>query len=101
MTAAIFAAMQNFGLAHDKPEGSAISMDTGKNVSATEDAPSGPSKTRWIEMCYDPNEDMSHIDLEPFREAFQTQQSCNGYTDDDMYLIIKAIANEFINDEGF
>lgn len=45
-------------------------------------------------------EDMSHIDLEPFREVFQCQGACNGYTEDDLYLIIKALSNEFVNDDG-
>jgi hypothetical protein len=86
-----------FGLVPIKPEGERISFD---NLESKGDKAPAP-KTRWIEMCYNPSEDMSHIDLGPFREVFQTQQSCNGYTDDDIYLIIKSIANEFINDEGF
>lgn len=88
---------KGYGLATVKAEGGVSSFDHLVEFNGELDK----SETRWIEMCYDPAEDMSHIDLDPFREAFQTQQLCNNYTDDDMYLIIKSLANEFINDKGF
>jgi len=84
-----------FGLAQLKPEGACIDYSSGKETPMVNH---NPSETRWIELCYDPKEDMSHIDIEPFREVFQTQQLCNSYTEDDIYLIIKAIANEFVED---
>ena len=59
------------------------------------------SKTRLIELWYDPKESLGRIDLEPIREAIQAQQSCNNYTEDEMYLIIKSLANEFIPKGGF
>jgi hypothetical protein len=89
--------MAGFGLAPIKREGELLSYEDGKQVDPKDYK---PSKTRWIEMCYDPDEDLSHIDLEPFREVFQTQQMCNSYTEDDIYLIIKALANEFIEEGG-
>tara|TARA_R110000851_G_scaffold258323_1_gene410750 strand:+ start:99 stop:386 length:288 start_codon:yes stop_codon:yes gene_type:complete len=89
-----------FGLAQVKREGSIVNVATGKEVSAEEAGLYKPSKTRWIELCYDPNESMGRIDLEPLREAIQTQQSCNNYTEDEMYLIIKSLANEFIAEGG-
>ena len=59
------------------------------------------SKTRRIELCYDPSESMGRINLAPLRDYIQTQQSCNNYTEDEMYLIIKSLANEFIAEGGF
>jgi hypothetical protein len=90
--------MEGFGLAPIKSEGDIRSYDGGEEGDPKDYK---PSKTRWIEMCFDPDEDMSHIDLEPFREVFQTQQMCNNYTEDDMHLIVKALANEFIEEGGW
>jgi hypothetical protein len=87
--------MEGFGLAQVKCEGEIRNYDGGEKVDPKDYK---PSQTRWIEMCYDPEEDMGRIDLEPFREVFQTQQVCNSYTEDEIYLIVKALANEFVND---
>jgi hypothetical protein len=85
-----------FGLAQVKREGSIINAVTGKEVSAVDAAMYKPSNTRWIEFCYDPDESLGRINLEPFIEVIQTEKLCNNYTEDEMYLIIKSLANEFL-----
>ena len=90
-----------FGLAQIKQEGHTFNLKTGESHKTTPEELSdarADKTSRWIELHYDSKEDMSHIDIEPFREVFQTQQACNNYTDDDMYLIIKDLANEFVKD---
>ncbi len=82
--------MEDFGLAKVKSEGIIVDYDDGMPDNGQ------ISETRWIEMCYDPEDNITHIDLEPIREVIQTQQLRNGYTDDDMYLMITALANEFV-----
>ncbi len=58
-----------------------------------------PSTTRWIELCYDSEEDMSNalpifdtisqmIDFNLVREKL--------FTEDDAYLLIKALANKYV-----
>lgn len=87
---------RGFGLAEAKPEGQAMSFDPlhfGSDASV--------SNTRWIEVCYDPEEDVSHLPIDQIREAMQTAILCNNLSNDDVYLMIKAIANEFIEEEGF
>jgi hypothetical protein len=80
-----------FGLAQVKREGSIINLGTSEEAAMYK-----PSATRWIELCYDPDESLGRINLEPFIEAIQTEKLCNNYTEDEMYLIIKSLANKFL-----
>ena len=92
--------MEEFGLAQLKPEGGAAVFDTAI-PQRSHPKRKEISKTRRIELCYDPSESMGRINLAPLRDYIQTQQSCNNYTEDEMYLIIKSLANEFIPKGGF
>ena len=85
------------GLATLKTEGGVAVFDTAIQHPKRKET----SKTRRIELCYNPKESLGRIDLGPIREAIQDQQSCNNYTENEMYLIIKSLANEFIAEGGF
>ena len=82
-----------FGLAQVKREGTTANYLTGKKGAHTK----LQGETRWIELCYDPKEDVSHIDLDPIRQTLQDQIAMNKYSEDDVYLMIKSIANEFLD----
>jgi len=97
---------KRFGLVSSKPEGEFVIMDPGEIESQGSIVICEQVKTRWIEMCYDPSEDVTH--LEPIIETISQlldskliSSNEGNITEDDVYLIIKSIANKFINDTGF
>ena len=83
---------KQYGFAQLKPEGGALEYDGGKEVdpSTIKD-----SETRWIEMCYDPNEPVNGSDLDNLDACIR------GMTDDEKYILIKALANMHIKDGPF
>ena len=85
----------DFGLATVKMEGACTDYSSGKETPMVNH---NPSETRWIELCYDPEEDMSCIDIESIFSRIDKEIKDSNYTDDEVYLIIKSIANRYVKD---
>lgn len=88
-----------FGLAQIKREGVCFDFETGEEVDRKDYK---PSPTRWIEMCYDPREDVSHMNdlITTISQLIDTKllaSEPNHLTEDDVYLLIKHIANKFVS----
>lgn len=80
------------GLAELKPEGGAYRYDSGKNINHDSIR---KVKTRWIEMCYNPDEPINEETLDDLDACIR------GLPEDKKYNLIKALANMHINDGPF
>jgi hypothetical protein len=85
--------MSKFGLASTKSEGAEVLFDAGVDSLTN----SKPSNTRWIELCYDPDDP---VDRAKYEEA-EALISGLGLDDDQLYVMITALANRFVNDSGY
>jgi len=83
-----------FGLAVLKPEGGAIEMDGGRAVDPDSIS---ESKTRWIEMCYDPDEEI-HSEATNIAQWLEVKFEICSMSEDDRYKIIKHLANKFVEE---
>lgn len=93
---------EGFGLAVAKAEGESFVFIPGDFASEDKGLP----PTRWIEMCYDPSEDVTHLEplIETITQLIDSKLiSLNkgNITNDDVYLLIKSLANKYTKDEGF
>ena len=88
------------GLAQVKSEGRSIPFSPGELTPSKES-----QKTRWIEMCYDPKEDVSHLEsyIKTISQVIDSgiiSSNKGSLTKDDVYLIIKSIANKYDDNHG-
>ena len=83
--------MGTFGLAQAKVEGEVIDLDS-KHQGSDE-----VSTTTWVEMCYDPKEELSDT-AESMLLTMTGMIKSNNLTEDDTYRLIKKLAYVHIDD---
>jgi hypothetical protein len=94
------------GLAQVKTEGQALNFDDDESYATTPDdiiQAAKNDKSRWIELRYDPKEDTANIDtmLETVSELIDIELIKGSMSiDDDVYLLIKCLANRYVDDSG-
>ena len=86
----------DFGLSPLKKEGELIVFDDKSTTEADPDR----LPTRWIEMCYDPNECTSHIENveQTIIGLIDSKRISGEFSEDDVYLLVKSIANKLVED---
>ena len=92
--------MTGFGLASVKREGSTVLVDKEQGMKLAMEQDNAISKTRWIELCFDPEESTARVDvaLDSIYQCIDDSVliSPAGLTEDDIYLMVKSIANKYL-----